>query len=421
MFKLLFFLIAILIFSFFYNLDKKDDQQFRQQIYTQTVEINGSEDLKGLGYSSQNKLISNSKSQMFVTYRKKVNQQYSIFVSRLIIENGNLKMEKSVNVSGGKNLPNQRVGSLAVDKEDNLHLVWYGETESKNGGRQIKYAKSKDRGETWSDPVIVSFVEGFNKEDLWQEHPSVAVDVNGKVYVAWEGKDKDHPNQQIKFSKSEDGKIWTGWRNILPGPSSQSRPNILLDSKGNLFVLAYSRNRLRNQQIWMLKSVDEGENWSDWQRVSTSDTDSRHADAVIDSNDKIHIAWRQGTERNKSQIYYSMFGGKEFSAPAEVASSNNIYQFFPQTGLGKSNEIFVTWIETDKKSGYPEDDPETGDSYFTSKNPQDKNFNPKTLIEKNAIYPNVLFTSLIDDTTMVIFSKSERGSFPVAGRMLKLR
>lgn len=409
------------LLSYLIKNNKSDVERKNPETSNQMIVISDSEDIKGLGYSGQNKLVSNSKGQIFTTYRKKVNEQYSVFVSKLIIENGQLKAEKGVNVSNpDENLASQRVGSLFVDSKDNIHLVWYGENENGNSGRQIKYAKSNNNGETWTEPIVISTVEGFNKEDLWQEHPSVIVDSEGIIYIAWEGKDKTHSSQQIKFSKSADGIIWSDWKNILPNNSSQSRPNILVNSKGDLFVLAYSRSGLENQQIWFTKSADKGESWSDWQRVSSSGTDARHVDAATDNNDNIHITWRQGEENKKSQIYYSKYSNKEdFSKPLKVAPSN-VYQFFPQIGLGKKDEIYISWIETDKKSNYPEDDPETGDSYITSKSSPDINFKPKTIIEKKALYPNLWLTSLIDGATMVVFSELKQNSFPVVGKIMNL-
>lgn len=423
MIKLVIFLLVVLaITTIFFIFKKPDISKINQEMLSPTIEseVSDSEDIKGLGYSGQNKLVSDSKGQIFTTYRKKINDQYSVFVSRLLYDNGYLKVDKSVNVSEEvEALPSQRVGSIGIDKEDGLHLVWYGEELEKNAGRQIKYAKSTDHGETWSEPVVVSFVEGFNKEDLWQEHPSVAVNDNGQVYVVWEGKDKDHTNQQIKFSKSVDGETWTGWKNVLPGSSSQSRPNILVANNGNLFVIAYSRNNLENQQIWLSRSKDQGKTWSDWQRVSSSATDARHADAVIDNDNIIHIAWRQGAESKKTQIYYSLFDGTKFLEPLAV-SPDNTYQFFPQIGLGKNGQVYVTWFQTDKRSSYPDDDPETGVSYIAYKNPGEKNFSQKRLVSKNALYPSVLLDSILEDKTLVIFSKIKENSFPVSAKVMNL-
>jgi hypothetical protein len=421
MFKILFFIAAILIMSAFLLYSDKAKSPSLQKsepvITGQIFEVDESEDIKGLGYSGQNKVVSNSKNQLFVTYRKKVNEKYSIFVARLILKDGALQIEKSINVSEqSENLPSQRVGSLLIDFKDNIHLVWYGEDKNGDSGRQIKYAKSEDDGETWTEPVIISLVEGFNKENLWQEHPSVAADRDGVVYVSWEGKDKTHPNQQIKFSKSSDGKSWSNWKNILPGPSSQSRPNILVNSNGGLFILAYSRNGLENQQIWLSKSADQGESWSEWQKISNSETDSRHTDAVMDSSDNLHIVWRQETPASKAQIYYSIFNGEESSQPVPV-SFEETYQLFPQIGLGENNQIFVTWLQTNQKSSFPEDDPETGDSYLSFKDLSQKDFNPKKLVSQNSVYPNILLNSFLPSQTIVIFSELKGSSFPVKAKI----
>jgi hypothetical protein len=422
MIKIVFFVLIIiaLLMLFFYSRKASEPvmEKFTPAISDQTFKISDSEDIKGLGYSGQNKIVSNSKQQLFITYRKKVNEQYSVFVSRLGFEGGKFKIEKTVNVSNeSESLPSQRVGSLFVDAKDIIHLTWYGEDASGKSGRQINYSRSNDNGESWSKPVIVSFVEGFDKENLWQEHPAIVTDNKGAVYIAWEGKDKTHSSQQIKFSKSIDGEHWSDWKNILPGGSSQSRPNILIDSKGNLFIVAYSRNGLENQQIWLSKSENQGESWSDWQKISSANTDSRHVDAVIDKLDRVHISWRQQAESKKPQIYYSIYKDGQSSSPLEVAPGSN-NQFFPQIGLGADNEVYIAWSESTEDGDYPEDDPQEGDSYISGKKPEEENFKSKALLSQNALYPNLWLNSFLENQTFAIFSELDQSSFPVIGKLI---
>lgn len=395
---IIFVLVAVFAAAFLMLWSRPEQKEVQRNTVFDpgSVIIDDTEDIKTLGFSGQDKIVMNSRGEVFIAFRKKVQGKYAVHVAAAKLNGGKVEISevKSVSPQDAKIADGQRVPSLAIDQKDNLHIVWYSDVGK--GGRQIKYSNSTDGGDSWSEPVVVAFVEGFGGEDLWQEHPSIFAGEQ-TLFIAWEGKDAEHKNQQIKFSKSVDGKEWTKWINVGPGIDSQSRPTILQDKNKTLFIFAYSRNGLTNQQIWYTKSEDQGSTWSPWVRVSEGDTDARHQDSILDNRNIIHIAWRQYKD-NKTRIFYRQLKDGILGPIEEVPAENN-YQFFPQLGFS-GNKIFLVWFES-QKSGFPQEDPKNGEVVIALK--ESNGFEKRFLT--GGIYPNVLSGLSVNNGTVILYAE----------------
>lgn len=406
-------LLLIALVIFLTNLSVKKTENFPVFKESATV-IDSTEDMKALGFSGQKKIALDSRGNVFVAFRKKFNEVYEIFVVK--IENGS----NGSTVVTGKEEPiskvlgtHQRNPSIVIDQADKIHVVWYGgETEDKVNERQIKYSKSQDGGKSWSDWVNISLVPGYKGENLWQEHPDIITSKNGDLFVVWEGKDKDNEKQQIKFSNSSDqGKTWNKWRNLQATPrSAQSRPTILEDSKGSLYVFMYSSQNSSIHQIWYSSSSDQGKTWSKWKNISRSLVDSRHVSATIDNKDRIYVVWRQPSGTNLLiQIFYSLLDKNQWSKPSEVHSSSN-FQFFPSIGVDASDNIYISWMETSEASNFPNEDPQSSDSYLAFYDEKTRSFKVKKLVDKqaNTYYPVVSPYSRRKEQILVSFLQENK-------------
>ena len=96
------------------------------------------------GYPDSRKVVRDSRDNVYVAYRKKVDDgSLHIFVAKLSNKGSKFtNTEKSIET---ELLPyTQRVPSLAIDEKDTLHVVWYGTDENSTGDddRQIKYTRA---------------------------------------------------------------------------------------------------------------------------------------------------------------------------------------------------------------------------------------------------------------------------------------
>ncbi len=417
---ILFFVIGLIIIFFFLKMKSKENtlpfsnepssstepatesNQHTRNFSNLELVIDTTEDPKGLGYSGQRKIDYDKQGNIYLAYRKKYLGHYEIFVARV---SGNDKplistTEKPI---ANINVASQRVPAIAVDSKETIHTVWYGSDNWQENNRQIKYANSSDLGQAWSSWKNISPVAGYTLSELyWQEHPTISVGSDDALYVVWEGKDSQNKNQQIKFSKSKDGGAsWSPWKNIATTKNTQSRPNLVIDRKGNLHLFMYSSqgNPMGDiQQIEYATSSDRGDTWSTWQAISDPLFDSRHVSVAIDSHDTIHVAWRAGASTTQpSQIFYSALSNGEWGNILPLPASSQ-YQFFPNIGVTQGDQIYIAWMENATSSDFPRENPSSGTNLISFM--EDGIFQePIILNGQNKLYPNI--PDKFDDVNLV--------------------
>jgi len=97
--------------------------------------------------------------------------------------NGSWSTPVRISTAAGMNNKHQYNGCLAIDSNNHLHAVWYGKAAG-DTRYQIYYAKYDG---SWQTPVRISTAAGM--EDYNQQYSgSIAVDSDGHLYVVWYGK-----------------------------------------------------------------------------------------------------------------------------------------------------------------------------------------------------------------------------------------
>jgi len=185
-------------------------------------------------------------------------------------------------------------GTKVQDKEwaivdpsnNNIYVTWtqfddYGSTNPLDSSI-IRFSRSMDGGESWSDAVRINKVAGdCLDEDNTVEGAVPALGPNGEIYVSWAGP------LGLVFTKSTDqGVTWPeenvfvtdfpgGWDYSVPGIyRANGFPVTDCDLSGGPFhgriYINWSdqRNGPDDTDIWMIYSDDEGLTWSDVIRVN---------------------------------------------------------------------------------------------------------------------------------------------------------
>lgn len=327
--------------------------------------IDYTEDFRGMGYTDARKIVRDEQGNLYVAYRKKMDSVYHIFVAKSTDNGANWSVLNDDQPIEDVGPFTQRVPALAIDGDNRLHLVWYGnDAQHGDNNRQIKYARSLPGGEGWTQWAQGAFwrslgdVAGYTPDDeLWQEHP--ALYVNGaNVYVVWEGLDAGYPNGQIKFVRSTDGGThWTAWRNIAPLPKLRfSRPTLMVTYVGEeryLFVAAYAKLGSGVAQIYWSRSADNGEQWRTWQTVAPSTTDQRHVSLARDSNNRLYLVWRELIAPAESTLRYRVYDpalhagrGAWVAPPATIAAVPGHCLLFPSVALTAGDRVWVSWTQS---------------------------------------------------------------------------
>ena len=300
------------------------------------------------------------------------NPPHGEWIDRIVVQkstNNGLNWDAGVGI--GWNPPkNQDKEWLAVDRTTsnqagNIYVAWtefdtYGSHISSDSSR-ILFSRTTNEGNTWSTPVHVSDKGGDAvDEDNTVEGAVPAVGPNGEVYLSWAGP------LGLVFDKSTDGgltfgndKIITsipgGWDFAIPGISrANGLPITACDIsnsqyRGNIYVnWSDQRNGTENTDIFLVKSTDKGETWSDVIKVCDDNFGRQQFFtwmSVDETNGYIYIVFydRRTTEGNYTDVYLarSTDGGETFKN----------YQINDESFLPDENRFFGDYINVDAYNG----------------------------------------------------------------------
>lgn len=195
----------------------------------------------------------------------------------------------------GLNSPKDQDKHWAVvdPKSNNIYVTWtqfdkYNSADP-NDKSNILFSKSTDAGATWSEAIRINQKSGNCLDDDQTTEGAVpAIGPNGEIYVSWSY------NDTIWFDKSTDGgKTWLendivvvnqvgGWDMDIPGiMRCNGMPITLCDlsegpNSGSIYInYADQKNGITDTDIWLVKSEDKGETWSNPIKVNR-DSSNNH-------------------------------------------------------------------------------------------------------------------------------------------------
>jgi hypothetical protein len=270
-------------------------------------------------YSSQRKIVRNSAGDIIVAYLKVTDNRSQVFLA-ISADNGtSWKNFAQVSESEEESVRT----SIAVDSKDNLHVVW---TKFIAGYGQIAYRRYNSQTATWSSEFMLTSGPAYSG------FPSVAVDANDLIHVAWYG--YDGVAYQIFYSRF-DGIAWSPARKISQGFPDSVNPGVAVN-RDNVVYVAWYKNNGRFYQIYVVNSLED---WRNQAVISLGDVDSYNPTIAIDKEGHVHIAWDRDVD-GLPQIFYSQFDGQTWSPQLQLTfgepGSEN-----PSIALDPNEEIFL--------------------------------------------------------------------------------
>jgi hypothetical protein len=172
----------------------------------------------------------------------------------------------------------------------------------------IVFSKSMDRGKSWTKPMRISKFGGDCLDgDNTVEGAVPALGPNGEIYVTWTGP------KGLMFQKSLDGGLtWLeeekhlsnqvgGWDLTIPGfYRANGLPFLMSDmssgpNQGTLYLnWCDQRNGSENTDVWLMKSIDGGNSWSEPSRVNQDQTKTHQfltTMCIDQSNGDLHFVY----------------------------------------------------------------------------------------------------------------------------------
>ena len=263
------------------------------------------------------------------------------------------------------------------DRENNtIYLTWsqfdnHGSTDSKDS-TFILFTKSTDYGNTWETPKRISDKKGDATGGNGSMHaPMPEVGPDGEVYVVW------WSPQGLMFDKSTDrGNAWlardknlssrrVNWLVSVPGIQIMPGFAIIKCDKsggkynGNIYITWCDQTSGSNDtNVWLIKSTDDGETWSDKKRVN-DDPAGRHqffvwmdVDQVTGNTYFVFYDRRNYTDTN-TDVYMAMstdgcenFTNFKISESPFIPNSNTFFGHYNSISA-YTNVVRPAWTRLD--------------------------------------------------------------------------
>jgi hypothetical protein len=148
--------------------------------------------------------------------------------------------------------------SLVVDPTSgNTYFIWI---DNVNGYSTIYAARSTDDAQTLSNVIPIS--RGIDRAF----NPVLAMDSQGSLYVIW--RTRHHLEINIYFARSTDGgRTWSNSVRINSEVKQAFNPSLAVDTQGHLYV-AWENQSVVGTDIYLAYSADGGQTWSKEKRMA---------------------------------------------------------------------------------------------------------------------------------------------------------
>lgn len=217
--------------------------------------------------------------------------------------------------------------NIVVGSDDTLHLVWNARAPQ---AVQLHYRQSRDGGNTWSAPIVISGDIPRNAAGH-----SISVDLRHRVHVAWHvgNPDTDAEATQIYYTRSVDnGSTFAVPRRLNMGSGHAAFPRFTVEgTSGDVLAVAWRDNR--NQPDWdvyLAVSTDGGATFTE--RVGHAARRNREWDpeVLVDAAGILHLAYMDLGQPPNSYIVYlqSADAGQTWTTARTVSKANGRFPFW---------------------------------------------------------------------------------------------
>jgi len=245
--------------------------------------------------------------------------------------------------------------SIAIDFQNNLHLVWQGKATT-SAPYQIRYTKY--------DGVSFSTFEDLTNNSEWnQEIPVIAIDSQDNVHIVWNN------NQQTWDSKDERlvadpqllYRIFTNqWQTIetvteiFKGGFSSFA--LAIDSQDNLHLIS------RESRFWVTGGEEKiqyrkrtNQEWGEITQLGSDDLQNDFPSLAIDNQDNLHLVWyRPYFNQCLSEIKYLKYTAStgSWDKTKNLDSNESCSQWViasPSIALDSQGHLYVIWKRWNEK------------------------------------------------------------------------
>ena len=177
---------------------------------------------------------------------------------------------------------------IVVDRAGVVTVVW---ARRVSGESRIEAARHRP-GEGWSDPTLV-------RETGWYVGmPDVAIDANGRIYVAWDRSRGLEPTEREVEVARRTSQGWSASTSVSDAAEQAEESQIVTDAEGNATVAWLRRSGPGDDPIYRLRAArrPDGETWG--APITLSGTSVGFFDLDADTGGAVAIGLQRLTDTN---------------------------------------------------------------------------------------------------------------------------
>ncbi|MEN3334646.1 MAG: hypothetical protein V7641_4011 [Blastocatellia bacterium] len=256
---------------------------------------------------------------------------------------------------------------LGMDSNGNVNLV-YGDTTG--GVRHVRFLRTTDQGETFSEPVTISGASDGAFE------PEIAMTQGDAINVVWE--DTVSGTSAIRFARSTDnGATFSEPRQVSRGDGSAIEAHIAADGTGRLSVV-WVQQVGDDKHTFYSRSTDDGQTFSEPLQLTSAPGTSVSKPLALAYQDVVYVAYQNEAPR-RMQIYLrkSEDGGVTFADAVQVSNADNNCGRAHSASMTVDSQgtLHMVWIDASHVAGCTDEG-----LLFYSRSPNGRKFSAEQLI-----------------------------------------
>ncbi len=204
------------------------------------------------------------------------------------------------------------------------------------------YLRSPDNGETWTDPVVPAdtFYGGSQMPDIAYSE--------GLLHIAYVGDVEDEPYDEIYvLSSSDGGRSWPRRRQVFNSSRGGLKTPRMAVNGDTLFLSCRAGN------IWVFRSLDNGESWGDSVMVEREDLAIIQNQNIEFSNGIVHMIMPYSILNDsigyevyhRKSVDYGLTWSNRVALSTEEQYPNIMDSQDPAAASDENGNLIATWFD----------------------------------------------------------------------------
>ncbi len=240
----------------------------------------------------------------------------------------NSNFTNPVNISNSSSYNSTQHPRLVIAPDTYLHVTWMeGIADTANGPAYLRGREGEWPTWEWAGP----------HNNPGYTNPHIALGADGTVHLAWACAG---PPYDICYAYKPVGGSWSAPVNISNMAGNTVYPSIALDNQGTIWV-AWQTSLSDTDTAVYVAYKPSGGNWSTPVMISPDNREDQNPSLAIGPGNVPHVVWRSNNPGNW-EILYSKFEGGSWTAPLNISATSTA-SHFPRIAADSAGNLFVVW------------------------------------------------------------------------------